>query len=318
MKALIYGVTGQDGSYLAQLLLKKGYEVYGSSRDAELSTFANLEKLGIRKDVKTLSVNANDFRSTHSSLIKVQPDEIYNLGGQSSVGLSFDQPVETFESIATANLNLLEAIRIYGREVKLYNAGSSECFGNTQAPVDENAPFNPRSPYAVAKSATFWQIKNYREAYNIFACSGILFNHESPFRPSRFVTKKIISTALRIQNGSKEKLIVGNIDIKRDWGWAPEYVEAMWKMLQQPKPDDFIIATGETNSLQDFIEVTFSTLNLDWKEHVEINKNFYRPTDIMESRGNPEKALKQLSWKASKKMKDVISSLIEFERSSHS
>ena len=252
-RAFICGISGQDGAYLAQLLLKRGYQVTGSSRDAQISPFANLHRLNLRQEVAVESVAITDFRSVLQALIKVEPDEVYNLAGQSSVALSFQQPVETMESIGIGTLNLLEAIRFLGKPIKLYNACSGECFGDIPQAADEATPFRPRSPYAVAKAAAFWEVANYREAYQIFACSGILFNHESPLRPARFVTKKIIAAACRIARGSQEKLSLGNITIQRDWGWAPEYVEAMWLMLQQDKPDDYVIATGQSHSLEEFV-----------------------------------------------------------------
>ncbi|MCD4743168.1 MAG: GDP-mannose 4,6-dehydratase [Desulfobacteraceae bacterium] len=315
MKALVCGVSGQDGSYLADFLLKKGYDVYGTSRDAQASSFKNLKKLGIRNNVEVLSLALNDFRSVLQALNKIQPDEIYNLAGQSSVGLSIEQPVETMESITIGTLNFLEAIRFTGKPIKFYNAGSSECMGDTGTKAaDENTPFQPRSPYAVAKASAYWIVANYREAYDIFACTGILFNHESPLRPERFVTRKIISSACRIASGSNEKLHLGNIDIMRDWGWAPEYVEGMWLMLQQDKADDYIIATGQTNRLEDFIATAFSTLGLNWKQHVIIDKSLYRPTDIAIGRGNPQKARKKLGWNAKYQMKDVVKMMIEDEK----
>src|SRR5215469_12593989 len=226
-KALVTGISGQDGAYLAQLLLEKGYQVWGTSRDAQISSFKNLDRLKIREHVRLASVALNDFRRVIQVLFKAEPDEIYNLAGQSSVSLSFEQPVETQESIYIGTLNLLEAIRFAGKGIKLYNASSSECFGDLDGkPATEETAFRPRSPYAVAKAAAFWQVANYREAYGILACSGILFNHESPLRPERFVTQKIVRAACRIAGGAKEKLSLGNIDIQRDWGWAPEYVEA--------------------------------------------------------------------------------------------
>jgi len=236
-RAFICGISGQDGAYLAQLLLNRGYRVAGSSRDAQISPFANLHRLNLRQEVEVESVALTDFRSVLQALIKVAPDEVYNLAGQSSVGLSFQQPVETMESIGIGTLNLLEAIRFLGKPIKFYNACSGECFGDIPQAANETTPFRPRGPYAVAKAAAFWEVANYREAYQIFACSGILFNHESPLRPARFVTKKIIGAACRIARGSREKLSLGNITIRRDWGWAPEYVEAMWLMLQQGQPD---------------------------------------------------------------------------------
>ena len=220
--ALICGISGQDGAYLAQLLLSKGNRVVGTSRDAQISSFGNLVRLGIRDRIEVESAALSDFRSVLQVLIKVEPDEIYNLAGQSSVALSFQQPVETLESISVGTLNLLEAIRFTRQPIKLYNACSGECFGDIADAADESTPFRPRSPYAVAKAAAFWEVANYREAYNIFACSGILFNHESPLRPARFVTRKIVSAACRIAAGSREKLQLGNIAIQRDRGWAPE------------------------------------------------------------------------------------------------
>ncbi|VAW85389.1 GDP-mannose 4,6-dehydratase [hydrothermal vent metagenome] len=313
-RALICGVSGQDGAYLAQLLLRKGYEVFGTSRDAQMSSFKNLSFLGIKEQVRCESMSLNDFRSVIQVLINVEPDEIYNLAGQSSVGLSFQQPVETLESICVGTLNLLEAIRLTGKSIKLYNAGSSECFGDVgDQCADENTPFHPRSPYAVAKAAAFWVVANYREAYDLFACSGILFNHESPLRPERFVTKKIISSVCKIAETGEGKIRLGNMDIKRDWGWAPEYIEAMWLMLQQDKPDDFVIATGETNSLQDFVAMAFSCVGLDWQNYVETDSSLFRPTDLAVSKGDPQKALNVLGWKANYKMKDVVKMMVGFE-----
>ena len=313
--ALIFGISGQDGSYLSKLLLTKGYRVVGSSRDAQISRFSNLTRLKIREQVEVESASLNDFRSVLQVLKKVQPDEVYNLAGQSSVGLSFDQPVESFESISIGTLNLLEAIRFLEAPIKIYNAGSSECFGNTDGhPADELTPFRPRSPYAVAKAAAFWQMANYREAYGLFACSGLLFNHESPLRPQRFVTRKIVSAACRIAAGMNEKLELGNISVERDWGWAPEYVEAMWLMLQKDTPDDYVIATGETNRLEDFVDGVFTPLGLNWREHVETNQNLFRPTDILTVRANPGKAALKLGWEARYKMRDVARMMVEEEK----
>ncbi len=312
--ALIFGISGQDGAYLARLLLGKGYFVFGTSRDAQISSFRNLTQLGVRERIKVESVALNDFRSVLQVLKRVQPDEIYNLAGQTSVGLSFDQPVESFESISIATLNLLEAVRFLEQPVKIYSAGSSECFGHTQGHrADESTPFHPRSPYAVAKAAAYWHVANYREAYNLFACSGLLFNHESPLRPERFVTRKIVTTACRIAEGNKERLELGNIDIRRDWGWAPEYVEAMWLMLQQDAPGDYVIATGETNKLEDFVQEVFLILGLDWKEHVVVNKELLRPADILISRADPGKAARKLGWRAKHRMEDVVRMMVEAE-----
>jgi len=314
MRALICGVSGQDGTYLADLLLRKGYEVVGTSRDAQTASLGNLQRLGIADRVRMESMATHDFRSVLQVLSKVQPNEIYNLSGQSSVGLSFDQPVETLDSMITGTLNLLEVIRFLGRPTKFYNAGSSECFGNTDpGGATEEAQFRPRSPYAVAKSAAYWLVANYREAYGLHASTGILFNHESPLRPTRFVTRKIIGTACRISLGSAEKLHLGNIDIRRDWGWAPEYVDMMWRMLQQKEADDFVIATGESHSLQEFVQETFTQLGLDWQDHTNVSKALFRPTDIAEGKGDARKAERILGWRALSRMKDVIAMMIAAE-----
>lgn len=314
-RALITGISGQDGALLAKLLLGKGYDVHGTARDAQMSSFYNLQLLDIKERVSFHSMALNDFRSVLQVLSKVQPDEIYNLAGQSSVGLSFEQPVETLESISVGTLNLLEAIRFIGRPVKLYNAGSSECFGNTEGkPANEATPFRPRSPYAVAKATAFWEVANYREAYNLFACTGILFNHESPLRPERFVTRKIVKSARRIAAGSGEKLHLGNTSIARDWGSAEEYVEAMWLMLQQDKPDDYVIATGETHTLEEFVAAIFEALGLNWHDHVVSDPLLLRPTEIMISRADPSKAERQLGWKANRKMRDVACLMVEAEQ----
>ena len=311
--ALIIGVSGQDGSYLARSLLNKGYNVYGTSRDAETASFKNLIHLGIRGSVKVESATACDFRSIFQCLDRTRPDEVYNLAGQSSVRLSFQQPVETFESISIATLNILEAIRFSSLPIRFYNACSSECFGDTIAPASETNPFHPKSPYAVAKAAAFWEVANYRDAYGLFACSGILFNHESPLRPERFVTKKIVSTAYRISKGSRETLRLGDIGIERDWGWAPEYVEAMWHMLQQDQPDDFVIATGESHTLEEFVTLTFHELGLDWQDHVLIDEILFRPNELKVGRAIPTKAAEKLGWSARYKLKEVIQAMLQAE-----
>lgn len=312
-RAMICGVSGQDGAYLANLLLAKGYEVHGTSRDAQMASFANLQQLGIRDRVHAESVSLNDFRSVLQALQKIMPDEVYNLAGQSSVGLSFQQPVETMESIAVGVLNLLEAIRFTGRPIRLYNAGSSECFGDAPEGASETTPFRPRSPYAVAKAAAHWEVSNYREAYGLFACSGILFNHESPLRPERFVTQKIVRAACRIAHGEQRNLVLGDLGISRDWGWAPEYVEAMWLMLQRPSPDDFVIATGESNRLEDFVAESFAALDLDWRNHVELDQKLLRPTEIRLGKADPSKAYRDLGWKASFRMRDVAREMVAAE-----
>ncbi len=310
-QALICGVSGQDGAYLAQLLLDKGYAVCGTSRDAQMSSFQKLVQLGIRDKIQLESMSLTDFRSVLQVLTKVKPDEIYNLAGQSSVGLSFNQPVETLESIATGTLNLLEAIRFIAAPMKFYNAGSSECFGDTgDLAADEMTPFRPRSPYAVAKATAFWEVANYREAYNLFACSGILFNHESPLRPERFVTQKIIAAARRIANGDRQPLKLGNLAVRRDWGWAPEFVEAMYLMLQQERPDDYAIATGTSYTLEEFVATAFAAVGLEWQNHVEIDKNLFRPTELASGLGDPTKAKMQLGWQARYRMPDVVRMMI--------
>ena len=314
MRALVIGVSGQDGAYLSELLLGKGYEVFGTSRDANTSLFENLKALGIHDRVRLLSVAPNDFRSVLTALAHVEPDEVYNLSGQSSVGLSFEQPVETTESISIATLNLLEAVRFTRRRIRYYNAGSGECFGDTRGrAADEETPFRPRSPYAIAKATAVWQVANYREAYGLFACSGILFNHESPRRLARFVTRKIVSAACRISRGSGEKLRLGNMNISRDWGWAPEYVDAMWRMLQQERPDDYVIATGKTRSLRDFVEVAFGALKLDWREHVVIDPALFRPADLEGNFANPEKAALTLGWRSGLQMEESVRRMVEAE-----
>ena len=314
MKALICGVSGQDGTYLARLLLQKGYEVIGTSRDVQSSAFANHARLGLTGQIQLESMAPNDFRSVLQVLRRTGADEIYNLSGQTSVGLSFDQPVETLASIMDGTLNLLEAIRFLGRPVRFYNAGSSECFGNTNAPgATEETPFRPRSPYALAKAATFWLVANYREAYGLHASTGILFNHESPLRPPRFVTRKIVRTACEISLGLKDRLELGNLGVQRDWGWAPEYVDAMWRMLQRERADDFVIATGETHSLEQFVAETFRQLNLDWREFTRVTNSLLRPTDIAHGRGLPLKAAKLLGWTANMRMHEVITSMIGVE-----
>jgi GDPmannose 4,6-dehydratase len=240
---------------------------------------------------------------------------VYNLAGQTSVGLSFEQPVETLESIAVGTLNILEAIRFIGELMKFYNAASSEVFGDINgAAANESTPFSPRSPYAVAKATAFWEVANYREAYGLFACSGILFNHDSPLRPERFVTQKIVASACRIAAGKQDKLYLGNIDIQRDWGWAEDYVVAMYLMLQQEQSDDYVIATGESYKLAEFIEIAFRLVGLDWREYVVSDKELCRPTDLAVSRGNPAKAKEKLGWVAQHKIADIVRLMIEAKK----
>ena len=305
--ALIIGVTGQDGSYLAQLLLAKGYQVIGTSRDIFTASRRNLIQLGIADRVKLVSMAVEDFRSVLTVIRDSDPQEIYNLSGQTSVSLSFERPVEAIESIALGTLNILEAIRFLNSPVRFYNAGSSECFGNTEGrKADELTPFIPRSPYAVAKVTATGLVNNYQESYGLFACTGILFNHESPLRPERFVTQKVIHAAANIKKNPQVKLHLGNIEISRDWGWAPDYVAAMWMMLQQDTPQNFVIATGKTTSLKHFIEKSFAFFHLDWQEHVVLEESLKRPSDIQYGAADPSKATKVLGWTAKHNVDDVI------------
>lgn len=316
--ALICGISGQDGAWLAQLLLGKGYRVIGTARDAQMSSFENLKRLGIFEQVNTVSMSLVDFRSVLHVLSETLPDEVYNLAGQSSVGLSFEQPVETLESHAIGTLNLLEAVRFLKKPIRFYNACSGECFGSLDpnASANESTAFRPKSPYAVAKTAAFWEVANYRDSYGIFACSGILFNHESHLRPERFVTQKIISAACRIASGSQERLKLGNIKIKRDWGWAPDYVDAMWRMLQQEGPDDFVIATGKSYSLEEFVNQAFRCVGLNWQNYVVIDNSLFRPLEAMNSCGCPDKARDKLDWVPLFDMHDVVKKMMEEKLSS--
>jgi GDPmannose 4,6-dehydratase len=309
-KALICGISGQDGAYLSEFLLSKGYEVFGGSRDATTNNFGNLKRLNIFNQVHLVSINLTDFRSTLQTINKIRPDEIYNLSGQSSVGLSFEQPIETFESICIGTLNILEAIRFCDTSIKFYNAGSSECFGNSPNEMcDENTLFKPKSPYGIAKASAHWQVVNYREAYNLFTVNGILFNHESPLRPERFVTQKVIKAVTEIAAGKLNKLEVGNIDIVRDWGWAPDYVQAMWLMLQQEIPDDFVISTGKGHSLKEFIGMAFKCVHLDMADYLIINQSLFRPTDLQRVVGNPQKARNILSWSSDHDLEWIVNEM---------
>jgi GDPmannose 4,6-dehydratase len=312
--ALIFGISGQDGTFLSQFLLDKGYEVHGTSRDKELAGFANLKALGIYPRVALHSTAMNDFRSVVQTISDVNPTEIYNLAAQSSVGLSFEQPVETIDSALGGTLNILEAVRFMRRPIKLYFASSSECFGNTALhPADETTSFQPSSPYGVAKAAAHWLVANYRESYDVFACSGILFNHESPLRPARFVTQKVIRGAVDIVKGKASQLELGNLDVTRDWGWAPEYIEAMWLMLQQDVPGDYVIATGQSHKLQEFVASAFEGVGLDWRQHIVVRKDLLRPTDLLVSAGNPQRANSVLGWRAQTAMHGVVEKLLQAE-----
>jgi GDPmannose 4,6-dehydratase len=309
--ALICGVNGQDGALLAKFLLRNGYIVYGTSRDHVGSNLANLKSVGILGKVKVLTMSPLDFRSIILAFEHSQCDEVYYLAGQSSVGHSFIEPAQTLESTIIGTLNILEAAKMVKWDPRLYFAGSSESFGDTNgSKATEDTPFNPVSPYAVAKASSTMLVANYREAYGMFACTGILFNHESALRPKRFVTQKIIHGALGIYQGQAGELELGRLDVVRDWGCAEEYVVAMWKMLQQTEPKDFVISTGESHSLRDFVSHAFSLLNLKWENYVRCNDNLMRPSEIMVSVSNPQKAQLELGWKAEKTMFKVVEDMM--------
>jgi GDPmannose 4,6-dehydratase len=314
--ALICGVSGQDGSYLAQLLLGKGYRVWGTSRQAHAAAFLNLRGLGIDEQVGFLSMAPEDFSSVCLAMEESSPDEVYYLAGQSSVGLSFEQPGETMQSNLMGTLHILESMRRLRKEARLYHAGSGECFGDTgDRPADEHTPFQPRSPYAVAKASAQLLVRHYREAYKLYACTGMIFNHESPLRPVRFVSQKIVSAARRIAAGSSETLSLGRMDISRDWGWAPEYVDAMWRMLQLDKPQDFVIATGRTHRLEDFVAQAFATLDLDWRAHVVQADELMRPAELIMSRADPSLARNILGWEAEVSLPGVVERMVLAPRS---
>ena len=306
-KALIAGITGQDGAYLASHLLSLGYTVVGTSRDSSSCNSSRLERLSIHRDVELVSLAPNDFRSVLKTLTSTAPDEIYNLAGQTSVGLSFEQPVECMESIAGGTLNFLEALRYLGLASRFFSAGSSECFGDTGAQsANEISPFCPRSPYAVAKSTAFWQVASYRNAYGLHCCTGLLANHESPLRPQRFVTQKIISAVKAIKAGTQNKLTLGNLDIWRDWGWAPDYVQAMHLMLQHDTPTDFIVATGKTHSLRDFVDQAFDFVGLNSCDYLQTDSSLFRPSDLKYSSVDPANIKNKLGWQASVDFRGII------------
>jgi len=313
--ALVLGVTGQDGAYLAKLLLDKGYAVVGTSRDKDIANLANLRRLDIESRITLHSAGLTDFRSVVQVIRNVQPDEIYHLAAQSSVSLSFDQPVETIDVSIFGTINILEAIRFLGIKTRFYHASSSECFGNTyDGPATEATPFRPCSPYGIAKAAAHWVVANYRDAYGLYACSGILFNHESPLRPSRFVTQKIIRGVLDIKEGLTDKLHLGNLRIARDWGYAPEYVEAMWRMLQLDAPTDLVIATGQLTTLGEFVDLAIAQVGLSSHDHVVSEPWLLRPLDVVHSSGNPAKAEKLLGWRPNTRIESLVQILIEAER----
>ncbi len=300
--ALVTGITGQDGSYLAELLLDKGYEVHGIVRRSSSFNTDRIDHL--YRDPHETGVrlfnhfgDLSDPVSLTRLLYQIRPDEIYHLGAQSHVRVSFDIPEYTFDVTAAGTLRLLEAIREAGVSTRFYQASSSEMFGAAPPPQSEATPFHPRSPYAVAKVAAYWATVNYREAYGLFACNGLLFNHESPRRGETFATRKVTRAVARIRAGLQDKLFMGNLDAKRDWGYAPDFVEAMWLMLQADEPDDFVVATGETHTVREFVEAAFAHGGLDWRDHVEIDPRYFRPSEVDVLLGDPSKARDELGWR---------------------
>ncbi len=316
-RALITGITGQDGSYLAEFLLGKNYEVYGLIRRS--SSFNTNRVDHIYKDPHEKNIHLrlvygdlNDASSLNRIIKTIKPDEVYNLGAQSHVKVSFEIPEYTTEITAVGTIRLLEAIRDSGIKTRFYQASSSEMFGNAQVrPQNEKTPFYPRSPYAAAKVYAYWMTVNYREAYGMFACNGILFNHESPRRGETFVTRKITMALARIQQGVQKKLYLGNLDAKRDWGFAGDYVEAMWLMLQQEKPDDYVIATGETHSVRELLQEAFSYAGLDWQKYVHVDKRYFRPTEVDYLLGDSFKARKKLGWKPKVRFKQLVRMMVD-------
>lgn len=316
-KAIITGITGQDGSYLTEILLDKGYSVHGLIRRSSNFNTQRIDHLIENENLKLYHGDLTDSLSVHSLIDEVRPDEVYNLGAQSHVRISFDVPSHTIATIVEGTLNLLESIRKIDPTIKYYQASSSEMFGKVQeTPQKETTPFYPRSPYGIAKVAAYWLTRNYREAYSIFACNGILFNHESSRRGKTFVTQKIVDGAIRIwedirKRREPKKLQLGNLDAKRDWGHAKEYMEAAWKMLQHSIPDDYVIATNETHTVQEFLEETFNYFELDYRDHIEINKKYIRPTEVDVLIGDYSKAKKILKWEPTIKFKELVTIMIE-------
>jgi GDPmannose 4,6-dehydratase len=315
-KALITGVTGQDGSYLAELLLAKGYEVHGLIRRASSFNTGRLDP--IYQDPHESGVrflmhygDLSDSGSLVNLIRNLEPDEIYHLGAQSHVKVSFDVPEYTADATGMGTIRMLEAVRASGVDTRFYQAGSSEMFGSAPPPQSEATPFHPRSPYGVAKVFAHWATVNYREAHGLFAINGILMNHESPRRGETFVTRKITRAVARIRAGIQEKLYLGNLDARRDWGYAPEYVEAMWLMLQQDEPDDLVIATGEDHTVREFAEAAFAHADLDWEAHVEIDPNYCRPSEVDHLRGDPSKAKEVLGWEASTSFRDLVRIMVD-------
>ena len=315
--ALITGITGQDGSYLAELLLKKGYSVYGIIRRSSSFNTSRIDHLYHDPHEKNLNLkliygDLNDASSLNRIIKTIKPDEIYNLGAQSHVKVSFEIPEYTAESVAVGTIRLLEAIRDAGIKTKFYQASSSEMFGRVkESPQNEETPFYPRSPYAAAKVYAYWMTVNYREAYNMFACNGILFNHESPKRGETFVTRKITMALAKIKYGLQKKLYLGNLEAKRDWGFAGHYVEAMWLMLQQKKADDYVIATGESHSVREFLQEAFNYAGLNWKKYVKIDKRYFRPTEVDVLLGDCSKARRILKWKPRVRFERLVRMMVD-------
>jgi GDPmannose 4,6-dehydratase len=320
-RALITGITGQDGSYISELLLAKGYQVHGIIRRSSTINTDRIDHLYQDPHLPETKLflhygDLTDGTALGRILEAIRPHEVYNLGAQSHVRVSFDSPEYTVDSVAMGTLRLLEAVRDFqqrkGKEIRYYQAGSSEMFGLVQAvPQSETTPFYPRSPYACAKVYAHWQTINYRESYDLFACNGILFNHESPRRGETFVTRKITRAIARIVAGQQKKLYLGNLDAKRDWGYAKDYVEAMWLMLQQEKPDDYVVATGETHAIREFLELAFSYVDLNWEEYVEIDPRYFRPTEVELLLGDPTKAKEKLNWKPSVTFKELVYLMVD-------
>ena len=309
-KALVTGITGQDGSYLTELLLKKGYEVWGIIRRSSSFHTGRIDHLykdpHEQPSLRLVYGDLTDGGNLSSIVNEIQPDEVYNLGAQSHVKVSFETPIYTVNTDALGTLRLLEAVRGMKKPAKFYQASSSEMYGSVvEIPQNEKTPFYPRSPYACAKAYSFWQTVNYREAYGLFACNGILFNHESPRRGETFVTRKITQAATRIKLGLQDKLYLGNLDARRDWGYAADYVEAMWLILQQDKPDDYVIATGENHSVREFLDEVFGYLGLDWHKYVEVDPKYFRPTEVDVLQGDATKAAKILGWKPKTTFKEL-------------
>jgi len=310
--ALVTGVTGQDGAYLAELLLSKGYTVYGAYRRTSSLNFWRLEHLGIKEKVQLVPLDLLDMGSIARVIEETGPDEVYNLAAQSFVGVSFSQPLATATITGLGPVNILEAIRLVKPDTRLYQASSSEMFGKVQAvPQSESTPFYPRSPYAVAKLCAHWAVVNYRESYGMFCCSGILFNHESPLRGLEFVTRKITDAAARVKHGLIDRLSLGNLEARRDWGYAPEYVEAMWMMLQQDTPGDYVIATGKTHSVLEFVEAAFSYAGLDWQKYVVTDSSLFRPAEVDLLIGDPSLAARELGWKSKTSFKELVGIMVD-------